>query len=138
MNVVTENVCYNFCMKLSIPEDCGNAPRKEFIRDFNIAFGENDTEKILSFMSDDIVWDMIGYKKVAGKEAVRKELESNGLGVATELLLSRIITHGDTAAANGVMKFAKTTMAFCDVYEFTGHNKNAKIKELTSYGIEQK
>lgn len=125
-------------IKLTIKEDCGNAPKKEFIRDFNIAFAENSNDKILAFMADDIVWDMIGNKKVQGKEDVRKELESMGLEEATELIIDTIITHGDIASANGVMKFAGTTIAFCDVYKFTGHDKNAKIKELTSYGIELK
>jgi len=57
---------------------------------------------------------------------------------AEELLLDTIVTHGDEAAADGVIKFAKIAVAFCDVYKFTGHDKDAKIKELTSYGIELK
>ena len=40
--------------KVIAPEDCANAPKKEFIRDFNIAFAENKTEKILEYMADDI------------------------------------------------------------------------------------
>jgi hypothetical protein len=125
-------------VKIVVPEDCGNAPKKVFIRDFNIAFAESKNEKILEFMADNITWNMVGNKIIEGKENVRKELESMDLGVAEELILHTVVTHGDTAAADGIMKFKDTAIAFCDMYEFTGHDKNAKIKELTSYGIELK
>jgi hypothetical protein len=125
-------------VKIIVPEDCSNAPKKEFIRDFNIAFAENNNDKILDFMADDIMWNLVGNKIVQGKESVRKELESMELGEATELILHTIVTHGNIAAADGIMKFKNIAIAFCDVYEFTGHDKNTKIKELTSYGIELK
>ncbi len=125
-------------MKITVPEDCGNAPKREFIRDFNIAFVENNKEKILDFMSDDIVWVMVGKKIMQGKEEARKFLETMGDEKAEELILDTIVTHGDEAAADGVIRFSKFSVAFCDVYKFTGHDKNAKIKQLTSYVIELK
>jgi hypothetical protein len=125
-------------LKIVVPEDCGNAPKKVFIRDFNIAFAENNNDKILGFMADDITWNLVGNKIVQGKEEVRKELETMELGEAVELILHTVVTHGNTAAADGIMQFKNTAIAFCDVYEFTGHEKNTKIKELTSYGIELK
>lgn len=125
-------------MKITVPEDCGNAPKKEFIRDFNIAFAENKKEKILEFMADDIEWVFVGKQIMNGKEEVKKFLETMGDDKAEELILDTIVTHGDEAAADGVMKFSKMAVAFCDVYKFTGHDKNAKIKNLTSYGIELK
>lgn len=125
-------------MKITVPEDCGNAPRKEFIRDFNIAFAENKKDKILEFMADDIEWVMVGDKIMNGKEEVAKSLELMGDEIAEELILDTIITHGDTAACDGIIKYSKKAIAFCDVYKFTGHDKNAKIRQLTSYGIELK
>lgn len=125
-------------MKIVVPEDCENAPRKELIRDFNIAFAENKKDKILEFMANDIVWVMVGKKIMNGKEEAAKFLETIGDEIAEELILDTIITHGDTAACDGVIKFAKMAVAFCDVYKFTGHDQDAKIKELTSYGIELK
>lgn len=125
-------------MKMTILDDCGNAPKKAFIRDFNIAFAENQTEKILASMSDDITWNMIGNTVLQGKEEVKKMLKTMEGEKATELILHTLITHGNTAAANGEMHFPSVTIAFCDVYEFTGHDADAKIKTLTSYGIELK
>lgn len=125
-------------MKIVVPEDCGNAPRKELIRDLNIAFGENNKEKILDFMAEDIEWVFVGKQIMNGKEEVKKFLETMGEDVAEELILDTIITHGDTAAADGIIKYAKMAVAYCDVYKFTGHDKDSKIKELTSYAIELK
>lgn len=125
-------------MKIVVPDDCGNAPRKELIRDLNIAFAENKKEKILEFMADDIEWIMVGKQIMNGKEEAAKFLKTMGDDVAEELILDTCVTHGDTAAADGVIKYAEMSIAFCDVYKFTGHDKNAKIKQLTSYAIELK
>lgn len=125
-------------LKVMVPSDCGNAPRKEFIRDFNISFAKNDTDAILKCMSEDIVWNMIGNKTLEGKDAVTEMLRTMEGEKARDLTIHTIITHGDTAAANGVMKFERTTIAFCDIYKFSGHENTAKIKELTSYGTEIK
>lgn len=131
--------CYTICnMKITVPEDCGNAPRKEVIRDFNIAFAECKFDKVLEFMADDIEWVFVGKQIMNGKEEAKKFLETMGNEKAEELILDMIITHGDTAAADGIIKYKEMAVAFCDVYKFTGHDKNAKIKRLTSYGIELK
>lgn len=125
-------------MKITVPEDCGNAPRKELIRDLNIAFGENNQEKILEFMADDIEWVFVGKQIMNGKEEVAKFLETMGDDKAEELILDTIVTHGDEAAADGVLKYPKFAIAFCDIYKFTGHDKDSKIQRLTSYAIELK
>jgi len=124
--------------KITVPEDCGNAPKKILIRDFNTAFAENKIDKILEYMSDDITWNMVGNKVIKGKKEAEEMLKTMGGEAAHELIINTIITHGDTAAADGVMKFPDTAIAFCDIYTFTNHSDNAKIRELTSYGIELK
>ncbi|HSA84507.1 MAG TPA: nuclear transport factor 2 family protein [Patescibacteria group bacterium] len=125
-------------MKITVPEDCGNAPRKKLIHDFTLAFAENNKEKILEFMADDIEWIMVGDKIMNGKEEAAKSLETMGDEIAEELILDTIITHGDTAACDGIIKYSKRAVAFCDVYKFTGHDKDAKIRQLTGYAIELK
>jgi hypothetical protein len=124
--------------QIVVPEDSGNAPRKELIRDVNIAFAENKKEKILEFMADDIVWVMVGKKIMNGKEEARKFLETMGDEIAEELILDTLITHGDTAAADGIIKYSKFAVAFCDVYKFSGHDETTKIQQLTSYAIDLK
>lgn len=125
--------------KITVPEDCGNAPKKEFIRDFNIAFIKNDLEAILDAMTDDIEWELVGDTVRTGKEEVREFMKGMPVSKGTELTILTIITHGNTAASNGTMKFEDgSEIAFCDIYEFSGHDKNARIIKLASYGVDLK
>ena len=123
-------------VRVIAPDDCNNAPRKEVIRDFNVAFATVDREKILAYMADDIEWIMIGDKKMQGKDAAKAFLETMPDEKAEEVVLHTIVTHGNTAAANGEIRYKDMTIAFCDVYEFAGFTKDAKIKKLTSYAVE--
>ena len=124
-------------MKINCKEDCGNAPLKEMLRDFNVAFGKGDVESIAEKLTDDIVWEMVGDKKYEGKKAVTEELERMKEFKAAELTIEHIITHGRTAACNGslVMKRGGNKYAFCDIYDFDKNGKNAKIRKMISYGI---
>ncbi len=124
--------------KVICADDCGNAPRKALLRDFNIAFAKNNAEAVLEQLSDDIVWTMVGDRVIRGKENVATALqEMAAQGQATELRIDHIITHGTDAALDGVMSFeGGQRVAFCDVYVFSGHTKKARIKEMISYAKE--
>jgi len=54
-------------------EDCGNAPKKLLLKELNIAFARGDSEKILSFVTDDIVWEIVGEKRLKGIENFRND-----------------------------------------------------------------
>lgn len=113
--------------------------KEEFIRNFNEAFSKNDQEFILNSMTDDIIWDFIGERKVEGKEAVREFMEPMKTVETLELHLEQIITHGRTAAASGRMKIRETSgeiksFGFADIYIFSGL-KTPKVKKMTSYVV---
>lgn len=116
-------------------DDCGNAPRKALLRDFNVAFAHNDAEAVLEPLSDEIVWTMVGDRTIRGKDAVARALaEMAGEKPALELRIDHIITHGTDAALDGVISFeGSRRIAFCDVYVFSSHAKSARINEMTSY-----
>lgn len=122
-------------LELSVPEDCGNSPRKKFLVEFNRAFAECNVAYVLEHVSDEIVWDMVGNKVVSGIAAMRQELETIAVENADSLTLHSVITHGREAAANGEMHFpGGNHVAFCDVYTFTKTTGNT-LKRITSYGI---
>ena len=122
--------------KVICSEDCGNAPKKALLKEVHIAFAEHDTAFILENVTDDIRWHIIGDKLIQGKSEVAAALETMKDEKVEELTINNIITHGKTAAVNGSTTLASgRTVAFCDVYGFDGHGKNAKIKEITSYVI---
>ena len=120
--------------KINVPFDCGNSPKREFIKEFNIAFAEGNADFIIEHVSDDIVWTMYGDKKIEGKEAFSKEIHNLKEKVADKMTLNSIITHGKEAAANGEVKMDDKTYAFCDVYVFT-NNTDRIIEKIDYYVI---
>ncbi len=43
-----------------VREDCGNSPKNLFLQEFTIAFARSDTGAVLSRVTDDICWNIIG------------------------------------------------------------------------------
>ncbi|MEO1052087.1 MAG: nuclear transport factor 2 family protein [Bacteroidota bacterium] len=121
--------------KITVKPDCGNAPRKAFLRDFNSAFAKGDAGFIIDHVSDDMLWIIHGDKTIKGKEAFANEINVMKDYVADELIIEHIITHGREASCNGVMKMGSKTYNFCDVYRFT-NTTSLIIKEMYSYVIE--
>lgn len=54
--------------KIISSPNCGNSPKMEFLKDFNIAFAKGNLEIIADSVTDDIVWNIIGDRKIEGKE----------------------------------------------------------------------
>ncbi|MEX2600071.1 MAG: nuclear transport factor 2 family protein [Balneolaceae bacterium] len=107
-----------------------------FLEAFNKAFANSDTEFLLGNVTDDIRWMVVGEPIVEGKEAFSAALKRMEMEEPMKLTIHNIITHGKSAAVNGVMETTDgKAYAFCDIYKFSGF-KNAKIKEMTSYALE--
>jgi len=118
--------------KISINPNLENVPKKEFLKDFNIAFATGKADFIIENVSDDIYWMVYGDKEISGKEQFIKEINIMKDYTADEVTIHSIITHGKEAALNGEMKMGTKSYAFCDVYHFTSASSNT-IKEMRSY-----
>ena len=123
--------------KINILVNCNNSPRKEFLKELNIAFAKGNADFIVGHASNDIVWTIYGDKKIEGKEAFREEVHAMKQYTADEMTLLSIITHGMEAAANGEMRMGDKTYAFCDVYRFT-KTTGLELKSMDSYVIKTK
>ncbi len=122
--------------KIIIGEDCGNSPKKTFLKQFNISFAENDIAFIINNVSEDISWNIIGDKHIQGKKDFEEALEQMKNYIIKELTVSSIITHGRKGAVNGLMKMEDgKNYSFCDIYEFSGA-KGTCVKSMISYVIE--
>ncbi len=116
--------------------NCGSSPKMEFLKEFNIAFAKGNVEFITESVTDEIVWDIIGDRRIEGKEKFREELEKMKSKKTTELIIDQILSHGKEGATNGIMKMQNgKKYAFSDFYKFKGA-KGSKIKSITSYVIE--
>ncbi|MEH7480556.1 hypothetical protein V7157_05505 [Neobacillus drentensis] len=124
-------------LKIICPDDCGNAPKKAYLKEFSIAFAHNDLAFLSENITDDFHWNIIGQHQIQGKEKVIEILKQNQKNKVTELQINTIITHGYHGSVNGTQIVEnKKKYAFCNVYQFASSRNNSKIKEMTSYLIE--
>lgn len=98
------------------------------------AFNELDHEKILSCLTDDVIWEIHGHQKLQGKENFDAEIENEGFEGKPEITLNRMTEENNVVIAEGTVLVKPKNqdpilLAFCDVFEF----ENGKIKKLTSY-----
>lgn len=121
--------------KITTTIHCGNSPKMAFIKQFNSAFAQGDVEFLAENVTDEIVWNILGDKKITGKENFLKALEQMKAEKASELILEQILSHGKEGAANGIMKMENgNDYAFSDFYIFN-NAKGTQVKSITSYVI---
>lgn len=124
-------------IQVTVAEDCGNAPKKQCIRDFLVACANADIESAASMLEDGIVLTIPGQVSLAGKDVVKEQLRTDASRKkVTELVIDNILSHGDRGAANGILIFENgRKVAFSSFYVFSSHSKDAKIKEITVYSF---
>ncbi|KGP72399.1 nuclear transport factor 2 family protein [Pontibacillus yanchengensis] len=124
-------------LKIICAEDCGNSPKKEFLKQFTIAFSKGDLSFLEEAISNDIYWNILGNEVIEGKDQFIECCKHMKSDILSEVHMKTIITHGKSGAVEGMFNMKnQKRYAFCDMFQFTGAGKNAKIKELTSYVIE--
>lgn len=123
--------------KINIVANCENSPRKEFLKEYNIAFATGNADFIIEHASNEINWIIYGDKTVIGKKDFNKEVNKMKEYIADEMTLHHIITHGSEASANGEIKMNGRVYAFCDIYQFT-NTTSLILKKIQSYVIEIK
>lgn len=118
--------------------DCGNSPKKKFIKEFNLAFAEGNTDYLIDCVTKDIVWDITGDKTIEGIEKFANAINEMKGAKVSELTIDKIVTHSKEGAVNGKIHMENgRNYAFADFYEFNTA-KSTKIKRLTSYVIKTK
>ncbi|MCP1726606.1 hypothetical protein J2T60_000571 [Natronospira proteinivora] len=122
-------------MKLEIPTACGNAPRKAFLVEFNVALAEGRFDEVIAAVTEDVVWQDVGRQRLEGKSALESYLNDHSLPKIQVLRLFRVITHGRDATVDGEMETASgDILSFCHVYTFKD-TRNNWIRSCHSYQI---
>ncbi len=114
---------------------CGNSPRMALIRDFNIAMATGDAEAVLAWLDDDVVWNLVGTKRLDGKTEIARWLEGEAASPPTALELETILSHGKFASASGTISWRDGTWAMSAVYVFRSAGKTAPIVRIDSFLI---
>jgi hypothetical protein len=119
--------------RIIVPADCGNSPKNLLLKKLNIAFAKGQVNVLLKAATDDIVWNILGDKKVEGKKAFAAVLKEMKRTKVERLVIQNIISHGKAGTVNGEMTLASgQTFSFCDVYQFA-NAKGQAIQSITSY-----
>jgi ketosteroid isomerase-like protein len=108
--------------------------QKQIVEKYMDGFRATNHEKILSCLTDNVVWEMPGFYLHNGKAAFDKEIANPNADGHPDIKVTRLVEEGDIVVAEGTviakMKDGSNLDAvFCDVFHF----KNGKISKLTSY-----
>ncbi|PHN04899.1 DNA-binding protein [Flavilitoribacter nigricans DSM 23189 = NBRC 102662] len=124
--------------RVEVAVDCGNSPKMQFLKDFNIAFARADIDALSAAVTEDIRWNMVGDQLIEGKAGFTAALREMSGEKPKAMSISKVVTHGKAGAVNGqlIMQNGKK-YAFCDVYEFKSV-KGDRIASIDSYVIELK
>lgn len=107
---------------------------KKVVETYMEGFRTTDHARILSCLTDDVIWEMPGFFRHEGKEAFDKEIENPNADGHPNITIIRLVEEGNIVVAEGTVK-AKTKdgnlldAVFCDVF----HISNGKIAKLTTY-----
>jgi ketosteroid isomerase-like protein len=122
---------------ITVNEDYSKSPRKAFLRDLNIAVANNETDKILSSLTNDIVWNLLGERTIIGKAEIADMFPGGAEVVIEELTIRTVLVDGNQGAIHGQMRLnTGKVYAISDFYHFESKAKDAKIKEMTSFAID--
>lgn len=119
-------------MEITLPADCGNAPRTIIVGEFVVNWAKGDTGAVAEWLGDDASWALVGEDTHLGPEgasATGPHLDAERLEVLS------IVTHGRLASCDGYLEAGTTRIDFSHVFRFAGASKTAKIAELRTYSI---
>lgn len=107
---------------------------KKMVETYMEGFRVTDHEKILSCLTDDVIWEMPGFFYHTGKEAFDKEIENPNADGNPDIRITRLLEEGNIVVAEGSVNAkmkdgALLDAVFCDVFHF----RNDKISKLTTY-----
>ena len=111
-----------------------NNNNKQTVLRYMEGFGNTDHAKILSCLTDDVIWKMPGMYHHVGKAAFDKEIENEAFIGSPTIKIIRLVEESDVVVAEGTVQSkrrdgGKLDAVFCDVFIM----KNGLISQLTSY-----
>ncbi len=122
--------------RIKIEPDCGNAPKKLLLKDFNVACAKGNQKQIINYLTEDVDCEIAGGEKLRGRENFIAALKLSPKCKAKELIVEVIITHGAEACVNGKIIGADNAQyLFCDVYKFKSAG-SSQISHVTSFVVQ--
>jgi uncharacterized protein len=109
--------------------------QKAVVEKYTEGFRTGDLAKIVSCLTDDVVWALHGDKTLAGRDAFAAEADSGG-GPNPQLTLDRMAEEGDTVAVLGhgsvaIGEGGSVDFVYSEVFTFAG----GLIRRLDTFHI---
>ncbi len=118
--------------------DCGNSPKNALLQDVTIALAKRDVDFLLSHVTDDVIWEVVGSDVVEGKAAFARAVDARTASDVTQLTIDHVMSHGRVGAVNGTAEYRDAKSSdFCGVFEFA-NAKGERVRAIRSYVIERK
>ena len=97
--------------------------RKAVVEAYFEGFRQGDHAAILACLTDDVRWDLPGFRHLVGKVAFDGEIENEAFTGRPTLEIDRLIEEGDTVVAGGegrgtLVDGEVFPFAYCDVFTF--------------------
>ena len=109
---------------------------KEIVEKYIDGFRHSDHAKILACLTDDIVWNIHGYRTLEGKPAFDGEINNENFTGSPTLNLEHLIEEGDRVAVMGNGQTTDTSgkvrnFVFCDVFAF----RDGLVRQIDTYHV---
>jgi uncharacterized protein len=96
---------------------------KQVVERYFEGFRRGDHEMVLGCLTDDVVWDLPGFKHLEGREAFDAEIENEAFEGRPSLAVERLVAEGDTVVATGTGQSQRKDgvdfrFAYADVFTF--------------------
>ena len=110
--------------------------RKRVVERYFEGFRRGDHELVLRCLTDDVVWDLPGFKHLEGKEAFDGEIENDAFEGRPSLAIDGLVEEGDTVVAIGAGQTRRKDgvdfrFAYADVFTF----RDGAVCRIESYVV---
>ena len=100
-------------------------PRKPIVEAYFEGLRRRDHQQVLDLLTDDVVWELPGFRKMAGKEQFAGEIENDAVVGRPNLVVDKVFEDGETAVVLGSGSAEQPSgdahrFAFCDIITFDG------------------
>ena len=112
---------------------------KKVVETFMEGYNTGDNAKILSCLTEDVIWELVGFFNLKGKDEFDKEINNDWGDGNPTITISQLVEEADIVVAEGTVKCKLKNgryidALFCEVFHFD----NGKVKKLTTYHTEKK
>jgi ketosteroid isomerase-like protein len=107
---------------------------KRTVERYMEGFRHSDHTLILSCLTDDVVWDILGFAHLEGKAQFDREIENDAFVGSPSITITRLVEENGIVVAEGEVRAARRAggmlhAVFCDVFEM----ERGLIRRLHSY-----